>query len=96
MTFETSAFSVCAVFAGWMGKVPLAAYQIILVIGQLGFCIYYSIGMAIAVLVANESGMKSLKGCRRVAFDGYAVFRGYRHDCLHRFFTTTNGHIHNR
>ena len=51
MTFETSAFSVCAVFAGWMGKVPLAAYQIILVIGQLGFCIYYSIGMAIAVLV---------------------------------------------
>lgn len=73
MTFETSAFSVCAVFAGWMGKVPLAAYQIILVIGQLGFCIYYSIGMAIAVLVANESGMRSLKGCRRVAFDGYGV-----------------------
>ena len=73
MTFETSVFSVCAVFAGWMGKVPLAAYQIILVIGQLGFCIYYSIGMAIAVLVANESGMRSLKGCRRVAFDGYGV-----------------------
>lgn len=73
MTFETAAFSGCAVFAGWMGKISLAAYQIIVVVGQLGFCIYYSIGMAIAVLVANEAGKSSLRNCRRVAFDGYAV-----------------------
>ncbi|MDE5941775.1 MAG: MATE family efflux transporter [Muribaculaceae bacterium] len=73
MTFECAAFSGCAVFVGWMGKVPLAAYQIIVVVGQLGFCIYYSIGMAIAVLVANEAGKGVLRQCRRVAFDGYAV-----------------------
>ncbi len=84
MTFETSAFSLCAVMAGWIGKVPLAAFQIIVVVGTLGFCIYYSIGTAIAVLVANERGkavadddggdaVSAASRCRRVAFDGYAV-----------------------
>ncbi len=85
MTFETSAFSLCAVMAGWIGKVPLAAFQIIVVVGTLGFCIYYSIGTAIAVLVSNARGYLAPDGsgkgdapsaeamCRRVAFDGYAV-----------------------
>ncbi len=75
MTFETSAFSLCAVLAGWLGTIPLAAFQIIVVIGTLGFCIYYSIGTAIAVLVSNESGnnTESFHSCRRVAFDGYVV-----------------------
>ncbi len=73
MTFESAAFSGCAIFAGWLGKVPLAAYQIIVVVGSLGFCIYYSIGTAIAVLVSNETGTGSQRGCRRVAFDGYVV-----------------------
>lgn len=75
MTFETSAFSLCAVLAGWLGTIPLAAFQIIVVVGTLGFCIYYSIGTAIAVLVSNETGNRteSLHCCRRVAFDGYIV-----------------------
>ncbi len=73
MACETAAFSTCAIFAGWIGTVALASFQIIVVIGSLGFCIYYSIGTAIAVLVANESGKASLNSCRRVAFDGYAV-----------------------
>lgn len=51
----------------------LAAFQIIIVVSSLGFCIYYSIGTAIAVFVANEAGHSSLPSCRRVAFDGYAV-----------------------
>lgn len=75
MTFETSAFSLCAVLAGWLGTIPLAAFQIIVVVGTLGFCIYYSIGTAVAVLVSNEIGKEgsSLRSCRRVAFDGYVV-----------------------
>lgn len=73
MAFETSAFSGCAIFAGWLGTVELAAYQIIVVVGSLGFCIYYSIGTAIAVLVSSEVGKGDVSGCRRVAFDGYAV-----------------------
>lgn len=73
MGCETAAFSTCAVFAGWIGTVALAAFQIIIVVSSLGFCIYYSIGTAIAAFVANEAGHSSLPSCRRVAFDGYAV-----------------------
>jgi len=73
MACETAAFSTCAVFAGWIGTIELAAFQIIVVIGSLGFCIYYSIGTAITVLVANEAGRSTLRSCRRVAGDGYAV-----------------------
>ena len=73
MGCETAAFSTCAVFAGWIGTVALAAFQIIIVVSSLGFCIYYSIRTAIAVFVANEAGHSSLPSCRRVAFDGYAV-----------------------
>lgn len=73
MTCETAAFSVCAVFAGWIGKIALASFQIIVVIGTLGFCIYYSVGTAITVLVANEAGRGDVKGCRRIALAGYVV-----------------------
>lgn len=78
MTFETCAFSLCAVMAGWLGTIPLAAFQIVLVVSTLGFCIYYSIGTAIAVLVSNRMGANeeralALKECRQVAFDGFKV-----------------------
>lgn len=73
MTFETGAFSLCAVFAGWIGTISLAAFQIVLVVGTLGFCIYYSVGTAIAVLTANEAGNGLGRACRRPAFDGYVV-----------------------
>ncbi len=73
MTFETGAFSLCAVFAGWIGTVSLAAFQIVLVVGTLGFCIYYSVGTAIAVLTANEAGRGLTRRCRRPALDGYCV-----------------------
>ena len=73
MSFETGAFSACAIFAGWLGTVSLASFQVILVIGTLGFCIYYSIGTAISVLTANEMGRGLSEACRRPAFDGYIV-----------------------
>lgn len=74
MSFETGAFSGCAVIAGWIGTISLAAFQVILIVGTLGFCIYYSIGTAISVLTANEIGRgATLRECRRPAFDGYLV-----------------------
>ena len=73
MTFETGAFSSCAIFAGWLGTVSLAAFQVTIVVSTLGVCIYYSIGTAIAVTVANDAGRGSLRDCRRSAFSGYAV-----------------------
>lgn len=70
---ESASFSVAALMAGWLGAIELASYQIIIVIGTLGFCIYYSIGSAIAVLVANETGLGNRSATRRVAFAGYHI-----------------------
>lgn len=73
LAFETGSFSVAAVFTGWIGAVPLAAFQIILVIGMLGFCLYYAIGSAIAVLVSNEAGHADHAAMRRAGWAGYHV-----------------------
>lgn len=81
MGFETAAFSGCAVMCGWLGEVEMAAYQIVIIIGTLGFCVYYAMGTAVAVLVSNESGIPlSLSEplapsvrMRRKAAAGYAV-----------------------
>lgn len=73
MIFETSAFSLTAVMAGWISAISLAALQIIIIIGTLGFCIYYSMAAAVAVLVSNANGLSDCKGMRHVAFVGYRI-----------------------
>ena len=40
--FETAAFSVAAIFVGWIGKIELAAFQVMVSISTLGFCFYYN------------------------------------------------------
>ena len=71
LVFETAAFSVAAIFVGWIGKIELAAFQVMLSIGTLGFCFYYSLGSATSVLVANASGRRDIKAMRRIGFAGY-------------------------
>lgn len=73
MVLETSSFSLAAVMAGWIDAPSLAAYQIIVITGTLGFCIYYSLGSAIAVYVANACGVPDLPLARRVASAGYEL-----------------------
>lgn len=71
MTFETVSFSGSAVFAGWLGEIPLAAFQIVVISGMLGFCIYYSIGGAMAIEVSHAAGENDAHGMRRAAYAGY-------------------------
>ncbi len=74
MSLETSAFSGAAVMAGWLGAVDLAAFQIIVIVGTLGFCVYYSLGAAIAAKVAVASGGSGVdRDMRRIAWAGYRV-----------------------
>lgn len=73
MTLETGAFSCAAIMAGWLGKVPLASFQVLLIVGTLGFCVYYSMATSVSVLVANASGIDDRKAMRRVAFAGYHI-----------------------
>lgn len=69
--FETAAFSGAAIFVGWLGAIDLAAFQVMLIVGTLGFCFYYSLGSATSVLVANAAGRGDLPAMRRIGFAGY-------------------------
>ncbi len=71
MTFETGSFALTVEMAGWLGALSLAALQVILIISMLGFCVYYSIGVSISVLVANACGLGDGRLMRHTAFAGY-------------------------
>ena len=73
MTFESGAFTIAAIMAGWLGAVSLAAYQIIVITGTIGFGIYYSIGSAVAVKVAYAAGKNDAREMRREAWAGYHI-----------------------
>ncbi|MDE5567540.1 MAG: MATE family efflux transporter [Muribaculaceae bacterium] len=73
MTFESGSFTAAAVMTGWISAIDLAAFQIIVIVGTLGFCIYYSIGSAVTILVANEAGRSDCRAMRRAAWAGYHV-----------------------
>ncbi len=59
--------------AGWIDALSLAALQIIIITGTLGFCIYYSLGTSIAVYVANACGSSDSRLPRQVAMSGYHI-----------------------
>ncbi len=73
MTFESGSLTAAAVMVGWLGAVPLAAFQVAVIVGMLGFCVYYSLGSAISVKVANAAGLGSREGMRHVAWAGYHI-----------------------
>ena len=56
MGLECAAFTMSAVMAGWVGKEELAAYQVMVTIGTLGFLLYYSFGAGTSIRVANFYG----------------------------------------
>lgn len=73
MSFETGSFSGCAIFAGWLGAVPLAAFQIVVISGMLGFCLYYSIGSAAAIPISHAAGRGDRQQMRRMAWASYHI-----------------------
>lgn len=73
MTFESGAFTAAAVMTGWLGKLELAAYQIVVIVGTLGFCVYYSLGSAVSVLVSNAAGLDDRGAMKRTTLVGYAI-----------------------
>ncbi len=73
MAFETGSFSIAAVMVGWLGHIPLASYQVFITVGMLGFCLYYSVGAAITVKVANAAGQGSRTQMRHMAWAGYHI-----------------------
>lgn len=73
MTFESGSFTAAAIMVGWIGTIPLAAFQIVVIVGMLGFTIYYGIGAAVSIKVSNEMGAGSPRGMRHYAWAGYHI-----------------------
>lgn len=73
MMFESGSFTFAAVMAGWIGAIPLAAFQIVVITGTLGFCVYYSVAAAVSVLVANAAGLSDRREMRLTAFAGFRI-----------------------
>ena len=72
-TFETASFSGCAVMAGWLGAISLAAYQIVMISGMMGFCIYFSFAAAMAIPISHAAGRGDNAAMRRTAWAGYRI-----------------------
>lgn len=70
---ECSLWSIGAVVVGWYGAIQLAAYQVVNTIGQLGFMIYISFAAALAIRVANFTGLKDEKGARKATQAGIHI-----------------------
>ena len=57
MGLESGSFTFSAIMAGWIGAIELAAFQILVTIGTLGFLLYYSFGAGMSIRIATFVGM---------------------------------------
>ena len=73
ITMETASFSLTAVMVGWLGTLALAAHQVMLTVGQLGFMLYYGMAAAITVRVSNYHGMRDLPNLQRAVSAGWGL-----------------------
>lgn len=73
ITMETASFSLTAVMVGWLGTLALAAHQVMLTVGQLGFMLYYGMAAAITVRVSNYHGMRDLPNLQRAVRAGWGL-----------------------
>lgn len=73
MGMETAIFTVATIFVGWFGADYLAAYQVILVMGTLGFMVYYSFGASMSIMIANYSGLGDIDKVKRCTQAGYHI-----------------------
>ena len=73
MGMETASFSLATIMVGWLGAMALAAHQVMLTIGQLGYMMYYGMAAAVAVRVSNFHGQKDTTGVRHAANAGFHI-----------------------
>ncbi len=67
---ETSAFAATTVFAGWLGKVALAGYQVATNVTVLVFMLAVGLSTATAVRVGNAVGRHDREGMARAGWVG--------------------------
>ena len=70
---ENGAFFAAATFAGWLGAVPLAGYQIVLNVMALVYMLAIGIATATAVRVGNAVGRRDRAGLARAGWVGLGL-----------------------
>ena len=73
MGMETASFSLATIMVGWLGAMALAAHQVMLTIGQLGFMMYYGMAAAVSVRVSNFHGQKDKEAVHHSASAGFHI-----------------------
>lgn len=73
MGMETAIFTFASVVAGWLGTRELAAYQVLVMLGSLGYLIYYAFGAGMAIEVARLNGRADRAGIARAVRAGYRL-----------------------
>lgn len=73
MGMETASFSLSTIMVGWLGTVALAAHQVMLTVGQLGFMMYYGMAAAVAVKVSNYHGQNDMTAVKATAGTGFRI-----------------------
>lgn len=73
MGMETASFSLSTIMVGWLGTIALAAHQVMLTVGQLGFMMYYGMAAAVAVRASNFHGQGDIEGIRRNVSAGFCI-----------------------
>ncbi len=73
MGMETASFSLATVMVGWLGTIALAAHQVMLTVGQLGYMMYYGMAAAVAVRVSYFHGQQDQTNVSRSASAGFHI-----------------------
>ena len=73
MGMETASFSLSTIMVGWLGTVALAAHQVMLTVGQLGFMMYYGMAAAVAVRASNFHGQGDMLRVRENVSAGFKI-----------------------
>lgn len=73
MGMETASFSLSTIMVGWLGTMALAAHQVMLTVGQLGFMLYYGMAAAVAVRASNFHGQGNMPEVRNVVSSGFRL-----------------------
>ena len=73
---ETAAFSLSAIFVGWLGTTALAAHQVMLTVSQLLYMVSSGMAAAIAVRVSYFAGQGDYASVRRTAYSGLHIVLG--------------------
>lgn len=67
---EAASFSFSAIYVGWLGAKALAAHQVMIIISQLFFMLYYGMSAAVAVRVSHFRGAGEVSQVRPAAAAG--------------------------